>query len=505
MPATKALPPGSTIGILGGGQLGRMLALAAARLGFRCHVFSPDPVSPAFDVAAKSTVADYGDQSVLAGFGRGVDVVTYEFENVDVAAVERLSGIVPVRPGAKALAISQDRFSEKTFLRDLGVATAAFADVSDRLSLDRAIGALGLPAVLKTRRLGYDGKGQHVIRWADEAGAAFEKMRGAPAILERFVNFSREISIIAVRGTDGKVAFYDPAENVHRNGILHTSTVPARVSEKTAIEAGAIATRILSALDYIGVIGVELFVAGENGAERLLVNEIAPRVHNSGHWTEDACAVSQFENHIRAIAGWPLAQTARHSDVVMTNLIGREAEDWARLAAEPDLRLHLYGKREARPGRKMGHVNRLTAQRPETVAVSGAGAGAVALEHVQLAMPEGGEAKARAFYAGLLGIPEIEKPENLKARGGCWFQSGELRLHLGVESDFRPARKAHPALIVGDLAALSAALAAAGHSVRSDAPFGGFTRVHVDDPFGNRIELMQPDGANVARKPCHPE
>jgi 5-(carboxyamino)imidazole ribonucleotide synthase len=493
MPASKALPPGSTIGILGGGQLGRMLALAAARLGFRCHVFSPDPVSPAFDVAAKSTVAGYGDASVLSAFARAVDVVTYEFENVDVAAVERLEAIVLVRPGAKALAVCQDRFFEKSFLRDLGIATAPFADVADRLSLDRAIGTLALPAVLKTRRLGYDGKGQSVIRWADEAGAAFDRMRGAPAILERFVPFSREVSVIAARGADGAVAICDAAENVHRNGILHTSTVPARIAAKTASEAGEIAKTVLQALDYVGVIGVEFFVVEEGGEERLFVNEIAPRVHNSGHWTEDACAVSQFENHVRAIAGWPLGPTTRHADVVMTNLIGREAEEWAKLAAEPDARLHLYGKREARPGRKMGHVNRV-AGRPAESSVP-LGARAAALEHVQLAMPEGQEAKARAFYAGLLGIPEVDKPANLKARGGCWFQSGELRIHLGVEKDFRPARKAHPALVVGDLVALSTALNADGYPVRSEEPLAGFTRVYVDDPFGNRIELIQRDAA----------
>jgi len=362
MPAAKPLSPGSTIGILGGGQLGRMLALAAARLGFRCHIFSPDPVSPAFDVAARSTVADYSDSSTLMGFGRAVDVVTYEFENVDVAAVEKLANIVQVRPGANALAVSQDRLTEKSFVRDLGIETAAFADVGDRASLDRAMGALGLPAVLKTRRLGYDGKGQAVIRWADEANTALEKLHGAPAILERFVSFSREISIVAVRGTNGALGFYDPAENVHRNGILHTSTVPARVSESTVADAQAIAEKLLVALDYVGVIGVELFVADGESGERLLVNEIAPRVHNSGHWTEDACAVSQFENHIRAVAGWPLGPTVRHADIVMTNLIGREADDWAKFAAEPGARLHLYGKRETRPGRKMGHVNRMTAR-----------------------------------------------------------------------------------------------------------------------------------------------
>jgi 5-(carboxyamino)imidazole ribonucleotide synthase len=489
MPATKALAPGSTIGILGGGQLGRMLALAAAQLGFRCHIFSPDPVSPAFDVAATSTVADYNDSNALVAFGRAVDVVTYEFENIDVGAVEALEAIALVRPGARALAVSQDRFAEKSFLRELGVATAAFAEVGDRHSLDRAIGTLALPAVLKTRRLGYDGKGQAVIRWVDEAGTAFARMQGAPAILERFIAFQREISIIAVRATKGAVAFYDPAENVHRNGILHTSSVPARVRSETVEDACGIAKTLLAALDYVGVMGIEFFVVGEGEKERLFVNEIAPRVHNSGHWTEDACVTSQFENHIRAIAGWPLGPTARRGDVVMTNLIGREADDWAKLAADPGARLHLYGKREARPGRKMGHVNRVTER---TVSLALAGARASALEHVQLAMPEGQEGKARAFYAGLLGIPEVEKPSNLKARGGCWFQTGELRVHLGVEKDFRPARKAHPAFLVGDLAAISAALNAAGHPVRSEEPLVGFVRVYVDDPFGNRIELMQP-------------
>lgn len=356
--SAAALPPGSTIGILGGGQLGRMLALAAARLGFRCHVYCPDQESPAFDVAAATTVADYEDTAALQQFAGAVDVVTYEFENVPVAAVELLANDVAVRPGGRALAVSQDRLDEKTFLAGLGIPTAAFAKVDGRASLDRALGAVGLPAVLKTRRLGYDGKGQAVIRWADEAGAALEKMRGAPAILERFVPFACEISVIGVRGLDGRVAAYDPAENVHRDGILATSTVPARVQAETAARAIGIAERLLQALDYVGVIGVELFVGRED--EALSVNEFAPRVHNSGHWTEDGCTVSQFESHVRAIAGWPLGPTARHADVVMTNLIGTDAETWPRLAAEPGARLHLYGKRQMRPGRKMGHVNRLT-------------------------------------------------------------------------------------------------------------------------------------------------
>jgi 5-(carboxyamino)imidazole ribonucleotide synthase len=356
MPA-KALPPGSVIGVLGGGQLGRMLALAAARLGLKCHVYCPDPDSPAFDVAAGHSIAGYDDTRALSDFGRVVDVVTYEFENVPVAAAELLAETVPVRPTPRALAVSQDRLQEKRFLSDLGITTAAFAPVSDRASFDRALGTIGLPAVLKTRRLGYDGKGQAVIRWADEAGAALAAMRDAPAILERYVSFAREISVIGVRGLSGDVATYDPAENVHREGILATSTVPARIGAETAAEAARIAEQLLAALDYVGVIGVELFVGRED--ERLFVNEFAPRLHNSGHWTEDVCAVSQFENHVRAIAGWPLGPTARHADVVMTNLIGRDAEAWAKLAAEPGARLHLYGKREVRPGRKMGHVNRL--------------------------------------------------------------------------------------------------------------------------------------------------
>jgi 5-(carboxyamino)imidazole ribonucleotide synthase len=255
--------------------------------------------------------------------------------------------------------VSQDRYAEKTSLNEIGIATAPFAPVDDRASLDKAIAALGLPAVLKTRRLGYDGKGQAVIRWADEAGTALSAMRGAPCILEKFVSFRREISVIAIGGRDSFDA-YDPAENIHRDGILRTSTVPARITADTLRETRKIAETLTAALGYVGVIGIELFVVGEGAGERLIVNEIAPRVHNSGHWTEDAAVVSQFENHIRAIAGWPIGQTARSADVVMTNLIGEEAAAWQTLAAEPGAHLHLYGKREMRKGRKMGHVNRLS-------------------------------------------------------------------------------------------------------------------------------------------------
>jgi 5-(carboxyamino)imidazole ribonucleotide synthase len=359
MSRPEPLAPGATIGILGGGQLGRMLALAAARLGMRCHVFCPDADSPAFDVAAARTVAAFDDPAALEAFGRAVDVVTYEFENVPVAAAERLARFVPVRPGASALAVAQDRLDEKQFLQAQAIEVADFAAVSSLAELHAAVDHIGMPAILKTRRYGYDGKGQARIRGQDDIEPAFEALAGAPAVLEAFVPFSREISVVAVRGIDGATASYDPAENEHRSGILHTSSVPARIRPETAAKAAETARAILAALDYVGVVGVEFFIVEEDGGERLLVNELAPRVHNSGHWTEDACAVSQFENHIRAIAGWPLGPTERHADVVMTNLVGAEADDWPQLAADPQARLHLYGKREARPGRKMGHVNRL--------------------------------------------------------------------------------------------------------------------------------------------------
>jgi 5-(carboxyamino)imidazole ribonucleotide synthase len=336
-----------------------MLTLAAARLGLKCHVYSPDPDSPAFAVAAARTVAPYDDAAALAAFARSVEIVTYEFENVDLVAVERLARSVPVRPGVEALAVSQDRLTEKRFLERLNIATAAFAPVDDLSSLEAGLGAIGLPAVLKTRRFGYDGKGQAVIRTPAQAGDALAGLCGAAAILESFVPFAREVSVVAARGADGVVAAYDPAENVHRDGILRTSTVPARIAPETAEAAARITGRILEALAYVGVIGVEFFVVGAGAGEHLVVNEMAPRVHNSGHWTEDACAVSQFENHVRAVAGWPLGPTRRSFDAVMTNLIGADAEAWAALAGEPGARLHLYGKSEIRPGRKMGHVTRI--------------------------------------------------------------------------------------------------------------------------------------------------
>jgi 5-(carboxyamino)imidazole ribonucleotide synthase len=360
MTRDSVLRPGATIGILGGGQLGRMLATAAAELGFRCHVFCPDGESPAFDVAAARTVAAYENESALAAFAGSVDVVTYEFENVPAATADFLGEQVDVLPGPRALAVSQDRLSEKELMQSLGIPVAPFAAVDDLAGLEAALERLGRPSILKTRRFGYDGKGQVAIRKDDDAAAAFEAIAGKPAVLEGFVTFTREVSALVVRGRTGETAVYDIVENIHRNHILATSTVPARLAEATAEAARAIAAQVAEALDYVGLLAVEMFVVEEEGAERLIVNEIAPRVHNSGHWTQDGCLVSQFENHIRAIAGWPLGSTARHSDAVMTNLIGDETDAWQSLAAEPGARLHLYGKAESRPGRKMGHVNRLS-------------------------------------------------------------------------------------------------------------------------------------------------
>ena len=364
--ASKGEPvaPGGCIGILGGGQLGRMLATAAAELGLTAHIYCPDEDSPAFDVAAEKTVAAYDDAEALARFADNVDVVTYEFENVPAETVRILADHAPVRPGSVALATAQDRLAEKTFISEQGIETAPFRAVDDIASLTDAISALGTPAILKTRRFGYDGKGQLRIEAGTSPEAALAEIGNAPAILEGFVPFEREISVIVARSVDGAIAAYDPVENVHKNHILDKSFAPAALTPALTAEAIDIASTIVRQLDYVGVMGVELFLLppgrdGGNGKGRLLVNEIAPRVHNSGHWTMDACLISQFEQHIRAICGWPLGSAARHSDAVMTNLIGEDAAGWASLAAETDCALHLYGKAEIRPGRKMGHVNRL--------------------------------------------------------------------------------------------------------------------------------------------------
>ncbi|MDK1388353.1 5-(carboxyamino)imidazole ribonucleotide synthase [Sinorhizobium sp. 8-89] len=346
-----------TIGIIGGGQLGRMLAMAAARLNFRTVILEPQPDCPAAQVANAQIVAPYDDVHGLDELAAASDLITYEFENVPVSAAIRLAAARPVFPPPKALEVAQDRLVEKRFINDCGIATARFHSVDSQVDLEMALADFGGAGVLKTRRLGYDGKGQRVFRSTkDDPAGAFMALGQVPLILESFVSFEREISIIAARGPDGNSVCFDPAENVHRNGILHTSTVPASVGSATADAARAAATAILDALGYVGVIGVEFFVMADGS---VVANEIAPRVHNSGHWTEAACVVSQFEQHIRAIAGLPLGDPSRHSDCVMRNLIGDEIAEVAGLLAESNVLVHLYGKAEARAGRKMGHFTRL--------------------------------------------------------------------------------------------------------------------------------------------------
>jgi len=354
------LKPLATIGILGGGQLGRMLALSAARLGLRCHIYSPEANSCAFDVAQARTVARYDDAAALARFAASVDVVTYEFENVPARTAALLATQCQVFPDPAVLAKTQDRLIEKQFVGSLGIATAPFAPVGSAEEATVAIGRIGRPAVMKTRRLGYDGKGQVKIGPDGDAVAAWTELGKAECILEGFVAFEREVSVIAARARDGTVACFEVTENEHRNHILHRSSVPAKVSPALAAAALDIAGRIATAFDYVGVLAVEMFVRRENGAETLLVNEIAPRVHNSGHWTIDGATVSQFEQHIRAVAGWPLGVPRRHgSRVEMVNLIGAEAADLGDVLTEPGACLHLYGKANPRPGRKMGHITRI--------------------------------------------------------------------------------------------------------------------------------------------------
>lgn len=354
------LQPGSTIGILGGGQLGRMLSLAASQLGMKTHIFCPDRESPAFDVTPGRTIAGYDDVAALRAFAGGVDVVTYEFENVPLATAKVIADNVALRPGARALEVSQDRLAEKAFLSHAGIAIAPYRPVSSLHELEAAIADIGLPAVLKTTRLGYDGKGQRMIRKPDDLEGAFAELEpGAPLVLEAYIPFEKEISVIVVRGADGSVVTYDPAENVHRNHILKTSTLPATISDALIAKARAMAGQIAGELDYVGTMGVEFFVVSDGEDPQLLVNEIAPRVHNSGHWTQAVCVTDQFENHIRAICGWPLGDTTRLADVVMENLIGEEifaTTSRSISGTQP----HVYGKAEARAGRKMGHLNIVT-------------------------------------------------------------------------------------------------------------------------------------------------
>jgi 5-(carboxyamino)imidazole ribonucleotide synthase len=346
-----------TIGIIGGGQLGRMLAMAAARLGFETIVLEPLADCPAAQVANRQIAAAYDDPAALSELAASSDVVTYEFENVPVEAARRLVRNAPVYPPPRALEIAQDRLTEKRFLNDCGIATARFHAIDSQLDLDQALSDFGGRGVLKTRRLGYDGKGQRVFRSeVDSAAGGYAALGGVPLILESFVPFAREVSIIAARDTNGAVACYDPAENVHRAGILHTSTLPARLSAETALAARNAAETLLVALDYVGVIGIEFFVLSDG---TLIANEMAPRVHNSGHWTEAACVVSQFEQHIRAVSGLPLGNTHRHSDCIMQNLIGDDILAVPEWLERDNVLVHLYGKTEARPGRKMGHVTQL--------------------------------------------------------------------------------------------------------------------------------------------------
>ncbi len=352
---SKALAQGSVIGILGGGQLGRMLSVAAARLGLKTVIFEPGSDCPASHVADQHVQADYNDEAALRRFGESVDVITYEFENIPTSALDILEKMKPIRPGREALRVSQDRIIEKDFLSKLGLKLAPYRAVNSQADLEAALGDIGAPAILKTCRMGYDGKGQARLSAAGDVAEAWGAMQSAPSVLEGFVDFSHEVSVIAARGVSGEVACFDPGENVHRDGILRTTTVPARLSPSQRSDAVLIAAGILNALDYVGVLGVELFVTPQG----LIVNEIAPRVHNSGHWTQQGCTVDQFEQHIRAVAGWSLGDGGRYCDVVMENLIGDDMAQVPELARAPNCALHLYGKADVKPGRKMGHVNRV--------------------------------------------------------------------------------------------------------------------------------------------------
>jgi 5-(carboxyamino)imidazole ribonucleotide synthase len=350
---------GSTIGILGGGQLGRMLAMSAARLGYRVIIFDPDAHAPAAQLANRHIVAGYDDKAALEDFAKACDVVTYEFENVPVEAAAQIEAVTPVFPKANALEAAQDRVTEKEFLKSAGAETAPFQSVERFAELSEALQAFGGQGILKTRRMGYDGKGQAVLNGADarQVAAAFAALGGKGLILEGYVPFVAEISVIAARSRDGAFAAYDPPRNTHEGGILARSTVPAGLNPEVEHSAVIVTKAIMDALGYVGVMGVEFFVL-ENG--NLIVNEIAPRVHNSGHWTEAACTISQFEQHIRAIVGLPLGDTARHSSCVMENLIGSDVLRAGQLAAQSGVLVHLYGKVEPRPGRKMGHFTRIS-------------------------------------------------------------------------------------------------------------------------------------------------
>jgi 5-(carboxyamino)imidazole ribonucleotide synthase len=354
------IEPGATIGILGGGQLGRMTALAAAELGYRTHIYCPEAESPAKLVTPYATTAAYDDRAALAAFAAAVDVITFEFENVPADCAEILAASKPVRPAPKALRIAQDRLKEKDFLRSIDVATARYREVSNVAQLQRAVHEIGPHGVLKTVRGGYDGKGQVAVRPDTDFDKAWREMGAEIGVLESFVDFICEISVIVARGAAGGTATYVPVENHHAQHILDTTIAPARVAPAVAMRAEAVARHIADKLDLVGLLAVEMFVTDTG---EVLVNELAPRPHNSGHWTIDACATSQFEQLVRAICGLPLGSPERHSDAVMKNLIGDEVAKWRELLGDPGAKLHLYGKRKASPGRKMGHVTRLLPRR----------------------------------------------------------------------------------------------------------------------------------------------
>lgn len=354
------LAPGSVLGIIGGGQLARMIAVAAAQYGLKTHIFAPEENSPAFEVAAAFTCAAYDDEKALRSFASKVAVITYEFENIPVATAALLGGLRELHPNPAALATTQDRFDEKTFIAGLGIETAAFVSVPDAAALDTAIATLGLPAVIKTRRFGYDGKGQVIIRGDADLDKARALAKQAPCILEGFVPFREEVSVVATRTLAGEFAAFDLCANEHRNHILDITRVPAKVSDETGQQAISIAQRIAEAFNYVGTLAVEMFLVIEGGVERVVVNEIAPRVHNSGHWTIEGAETSQFAQHVRAVCHWPLGSTVRTGEIEMRNLIGADIERWQEILRESGASLHLYGKDDARPGRKMGHVTRVS-------------------------------------------------------------------------------------------------------------------------------------------------
>ncbi len=350
------LAPGSVIGIIGGGQLGRMSAMAAAELGYRVHIFTPETDSPAAQVCARTTVAAYDDEAALEAFARDVDVVTLEFENVPTAMLKRLAAQAPVRPHWKCLEICQNRMKEKAFANELGIETAPWIAVWDVPGLSRAMEEIGGPTILKSTLMGYDGKGQVRIPPGADPMRAWSELNCDVGVLEGLVDFDMEISVITARGPDGAMVSFEPVENRHKDGILDITVAPATLATALADEARVIAHKLAESIDLVGLLAVEMFITHDG---HILVNEMAPRPHNSGHWTQDGCATSQFEQFIRAVCGLPLGAVERHTNITMTNLIGTDVEAWAALLADPHNKIHLYGKNEVRAGRKMGHVNRL--------------------------------------------------------------------------------------------------------------------------------------------------